>query len=630
MLPIHDLDASQPHADDLDQFPADLPADALHATLDGIDLAVYRAAVPGAHFADLNAPTTWVRRRRRQRHGRDRARAPVAEHRQGAHRPGLALSGKRLVYGGHTIGIAAAQLTKALPNLVTIIGWHHCNHLAPVFEGDVLRSTVHLEGTEALPDGGGLVTLRIEVAAQRADGALDGGTGLATRGSDGMSDGILSGDPRDRGLGVRRRADGGHDARPARRRRHPLRRPGRRPGLEALAADLRRRQPLLVGPAEGQALDRVDLRSDEGREQLSQLITTPGDGNGIFMTNFPARGWMSYEKLSERRADLIMVVMTGNHDGSSEVDYTVNPSVGFPEAMGPRDSAVPTNSLMPAWDTAMGGLAVVGLLAALRHRDKTGEGQLVTIALSDVAFATVGNLGRIAEVQLEGREQPRDGNYLYGAFGGDFPTSDGRRVMVVGLTGRQWKALKEATGTEELFDTVAQATGHDLRGEAGPLQGPRPHPRAADAVVRRAHARGDPRRRSPAPASRGAPTRPSSSSSRRTRAARRPTRCSPRSSTRSARTSRPPRRSSSRCTAACRRCARRASASTPTRSSPSSSARRIRPRPRPAQRPLHRSRAARRARNVPTQSGLHQWPVRRGTSSLRVAVGSQDSSVVSD
>ena len=211
----------------------------------------------------------------------------------------------------------------------------------------------------------------------------------------------------------------------------------------------------------------VDLRSDEGRETLTRLITAPGDGNGIFLTNFPARGWMSYEALSKGRPDLIMVVMTGNHDGSSEVDYTVNPSAGFPEAMGPRDSAVPANSLMPAWDTAMGGLAVVGLLAALRHRDKTGEGQLVKIALSDVAFATVGNLGRIAEAQLEGREQPRDGNYLYGAFGGDFPTSDGRRVMVVGLTGRQWKALKEATGTEELFAAVEQATGHDLRGEAG-------------------------------------------------------------------------------------------------------------------------------------------------------------------
>ncbi len=221
------------------------------------------------------------------------------------------------------------------------------------------------------------------------------------------------------------------------------------------------------GLQKGKRSFTVDLRSDEGRETLTKLITAPGDGNGIFLTNFPARGWMSYEALSARRPDLIMVVMSGNHDGSSEVDYTVNPSAGFPEAMGPRDSAVPCNSLMPAWDTAMGGLAVVGLLAALRHRDKTGEGQLVKIALSDVAFATVGNLGRIAEAQLEGREQPRDGNYLYGAFGGDFPTSDDRRVMVVGLTGRQWKALKEATGTEELFASVEQATGHDLRGEAG-------------------------------------------------------------------------------------------------------------------------------------------------------------------
>ena len=225
------------------------------------------------------------------------------------------------------------------------------------------------------------------------------------------------------------------------------------------------------GLQKGKRSFTVDLRSDDGRETLTRLITAPGPGNGIFLTNFPARGWMSYEALAERRPDLVMVVMTGNHDGSSEVDYTVNPSAGFPEAMGPRDSAVPTNNLIPAWDIAMGGLAVIGLLAALRHRDATGEGQLVTIALSDVAFAAVGNIGRIAEVQLEGRDQPRDGNYLYGAFGGDFPTADGRRVMVVALTARQWKALKEATGTEEMFAAVEQATGHDFRGEAGRYKG---------------------------------------------------------------------------------------------------------------------------------------------------------------
>jgi len=87
--------------------------------------------------------------------------------------PGSHHSGQRLVYGGHTIGIAAAQITKALPNLVTIIGWHHCNHLAPVFEGDVLRSTITLDDSEALPAGGGLVTFQCNVDAQRADGSTD-------------------------------------------------------------------------------------------------------------------------------------------------------------------------------------------------------------------------------------------------------------------------------------------------------------------------------------------------------------------------------------------------------------------------------------------------------------------------
>jgi acyl dehydratase len=146
--------------------------------LDGIDLATFRSEVPGMHFADLQAPATWIV------DGGDSVTAATELARLSlniakAHTdPGSHHSGRRLVYGGHTIGIAAAQLCKTLPNLVTIIGWHHCNHLAPVFEGDCLRSTVHLEGTQPLPDGeghkgGGLVTLRIEVEAQRADGARD-------------------------------------------------------------------------------------------------------------------------------------------------------------------------------------------------------------------------------------------------------------------------------------------------------------------------------------------------------------------------------------------------------------------------------------------------------------------------
>ena len=73
----------------------------------------------------------------------------------------------------------------------------------------------------------------------------------------------------------------------------------------------------------------------------------PGPGGGILLTNFPARGWLAYDALRERRADLIMCALTGNPDGSSEVDYTVNPATGFPWATGPRDLAGPLNSVLP-------------------------------------------------------------------------------------------------------------------------------------------------------------------------------------------------------------------------------------------------------------------------------------------
>jgi 2-methylfumaryl-CoA isomerase len=222
-----------------------------------------------------------------------------------------------------------------------------------------------------------------------------------------------------------------------------------------------------AGLNKGKRSIQLDLRSGEGRELATALVTAGGDDAGLFLTNFPAHGWLAYEELRARRPDLVMVALTGNRDGTSEVDYTVNPATGFPWATGPRNLAEPLNSVLPAWDVAMGTLAAVGLLAAERHRARTGQGQVVRLSLSDVAFAMVGNLGRIAEAQLDGRDQPKDGNYLYGAFGHDFETRDGRRLMVVALTARQWKALRDATGIHAACRSIEEATGHDLSSEAG-------------------------------------------------------------------------------------------------------------------------------------------------------------------
>lgn len=217
-----------------------------------------------------------------------------------------------------------------------------------------------------------------------------------------------------------------------------------------------------AGLNKGKRSIQVDLRDPRGQELLTELIAAPGPDGGLFLTNFPARGWLSYERLAEHRADLVMVNVQGNHDGTSAVDYTVNPATGFPWATGPRNLAVPFNHLLPAWDAITGTMAATGLLAAERHRTRTGEGQLVQLALSDVAFAMVGNLGKIAEVQVNRNERVKDGNYLYGAFGRDFLTRDGRRVMIVALTLKQWTSLVAATGLSPAFTALEDMMGLDL------------------------------------------------------------------------------------------------------------------------------------------------------------------------
>ncbi len=221
-----------------------------------------------------------------------------------------------------------------------------------------------------------------------------------------------------------------------------------------------------AGLNKGKRSLQVDLGSGAGKELVQALVAEAG----LFLTNFPARGFLDYEALQQRREDLIMVSINGNYDGTSAVDYTVNPATGFPWATGPRNLSVPFNHLLPAWDAVTGMLAATGLLAAERHRGRTGEGQLVKLALSDVAFAMVGNLGKIAEAQLLERERHKDGNYLYGAFGRDFLTKDGRRIMIVALTLRQWRNLVEATGLGEAFETLGRTLEVDLSKEGDRYQ----------------------------------------------------------------------------------------------------------------------------------------------------------------
>jgi 2-methylfumaryl-CoA isomerase len=147
------------------------------------------------------------------------------------------------------------------------------------------------------------------------------------------------------------------------------------------------------------------------------------------------------------------------------VDYTVNATMGFPLVTGPEEHAGPVNHVLPAWDVTCGLYAAIAILGAERHRQATGEGQQLRVALEDVALATAGNLGFLAEAEVNHVSRPRTGNHLYGSFARDFGTRDGRRVMVVALTGRHWADLMKATGLQAPVAALEAALGADFTAE---------------------------------------------------------------------------------------------------------------------------------------------------------------------
>jgi 2-methylfumaryl-CoA isomerase len=221
-----------------------------------------------------------------------------------------------------------------------------------------------------------------------------------------------------------------------------------------------------IGLNKGKRSVELDTSSAEGRDLLGRLLAVSGSGAGILLTNAVGQDWLSYESLRAYRQDVIEVQIAGRNDGRPAVDYTVNCEVGVPYMTGPTDFGRPVNHVLPAWDLITGLQAALAILTAERIRRDTGRGQLVTLSVADVAVATMAHLGFVADVVVNGRGRPRDGNYLYGSFGSDFLTSDGQRVMIVALTQRQWRKLVELTGTGDAIRALEKSLGVDFSDEA--------------------------------------------------------------------------------------------------------------------------------------------------------------------
>ena len=222
-----------------------------------------------------------------------------------------------------------------------------------------------------------------------------------------------------------------------------------------------------AGLNKGKRSIAVDLRNPRGRELLSALIAAPGEGGGIFTTNMPARGWLSYEELSKKRADLIALNIVGDRHGTANVDYTVNAITGFPMVTGAVGQQGPVNAVAPPWDLATAYAGAMAILAAERHRRITSKGQRIVLPLQDMALAATSALGYIGEAVINQVDRPRYGNEIFGTFGRDFRTKDGRWAMICIFSDRHVDALAEAGGFKDAFARIEKEQGVDLKTDAG-------------------------------------------------------------------------------------------------------------------------------------------------------------------
>jgi 2-methylfumaryl-CoA isomerase len=190
----------------------------------------------------------------------------------------------------------------------------------------------------------------------------------------------------------------------------------------------------------------IDLAAPAGREIAQRLATAPGKDAGLFITNFPVDGFLSYEKLKPLREDLVCVRVMGWADGAQGMDYTINAALGLPQMTGPADDARPVNHVLAAWDLLTGAYCAFGMVSALLARMRSGEGRELRVPLSDVGAVTMANLGFAAETLFAGQQRPRMGNDIFGAFGRDFTTRDGQTLMLLAVTPKQWSKAVEALG----------------------------------------------------------------------------------------------------------------------------------------------------------------------------------------
>ncbi len=169
MVPLRPDAAPTGHCDDLDVIGADLPAVPVESLVPDWDREAFGV---GRSVSDLPESGSVLQVATGDVVTSAPELARLTLNLAAVHHDRFAAGGRRLVYGGHTIAVAASQLTRVLPDLVTVLAWESCDHLGPVHEGDTLRARITV-GAPSPAFGWRTVPLRVKVVADDERPVLD-------------------------------------------------------------------------------------------------------------------------------------------------------------------------------------------------------------------------------------------------------------------------------------------------------------------------------------------------------------------------------------------------------------------------------------------------------------------------
>ncbi|MGC8836840.1 MAG: CaiB/BaiF CoA transferase family protein, partial [Anaerolineae bacterium] len=196
----------------------------------------------------------------------------------------------------------------------------------------------------------------------------------------------------------------------------------------------------------------LDLDKPAGQEVMARLL----EGADVFLTNIPRwdslrkRG-LDYETVHARWPRLIYCIisgfgMTGPYAGRSGYDLVAQAMSGTMALTGEPEGE-PQRFPSALADMTAGLYAVIGILAALEARRRTGEGQLIDISLLEGQIAWLTNI--VGTYFATGQDLPRLGNVHPNITPYQpFPARDGYFILAVG-TERLWHKLCEVLGIEE-------------------------------------------------------------------------------------------------------------------------------------------------------------------------------------